>query len=83
VAGVLEHLYRTVHARRIGMGWVRDLMSGVAPFEARPAGHGSLTRAVHDLARSRLGALAARSLARFRRRLRVKNVSDSLDSSHL
>lgn len=80
---VLAHLYRTVHDRRIGMGWVRDLVSGVAPLEARPGGSAPLSRAVHDLARSRLGALAARGLARFRRRLRVKTVSDSFDSSHL
>ncbi len=83
VARVLEHLYRAVRTRRINMGWVRDLVAGVAPLEAHPAGRAGLSAAVHGLTRSRLGAVAARGLARFRRRLRVKNISDSFDSSHL
>ena len=35
------------------------------------------------LVRWRLGAYAARGIARFRRRLRVRAISDSLESSHL
>jgi hypothetical protein len=77
---VLGHLHETVHRRGINAGWVRELATGVTPLEAHPTG---LTRAVHGLARHRLAALATRSLARFRRRLRVKTISDSLDSSHL
>ena len=81
---LLAHLYLAVSARSINMGWVRDLVAGVTPLEAQPVGRGAaLNRAVRSLTRSRLGGLAARSLARFRRRLRVKNVSDSFDSSHL
>jgi hypothetical protein len=38
---------------------------------------------MHGITRSRLGALAARGLARFRRRLRVKSIGDSFDSAHL
>jgi len=38
---------------------------------------------VQALVRWRLGAYAARGIARFRRRLRVKAISDSLESSHL
>ena len=84
LARVLAHLYEAVHQRGINMGWVREVVTGVTPLEAHPAGiTAGLSRAVHGLTRYRLGALAARSLARFRRRLRVKNVSDSFDSSHL
>ncbi len=80
---LLTHLYTAVRASGINMGWVRDLVAGVAPIEAHPSGGAALARAAHGIARSRLGALAARSLARFRRRLRVKSVADSFESSHL
>lgn len=83
VGRVLAHLYRTVHGRRINMSWIRDLLAGVSPLEARLGGGTPLTRAAHGFTRSRLGALAARGLARFRRRLRVKSVSDSFDAAHL
>lgn len=80
VGRVLAHLYQAVRARGINMGWIHDLVAGVAPLEAHPAAGGRLVR---GLTRSRLGALATRGLARFRRRLRVKSISDSFESSHL
>jgi hypothetical protein len=85
VGPVLAHLYRTVKGHGINMGWVRDLALGITPLEARHfAGDGArLAVTVQNLTRSRLGALAARGLARFRRRLRVRNVSESFDSAHL
>lgn len=85
LAPVLAHLYRAVKERGIAMGWVRDLGVGITPLEARWfAGDGArLAVAVQSLTRSRLGGLAARSLSRFRRRLRVRRVQDSLDASHL
>ncbi len=85
VAAVLAHLYRAVKARGINMGWVRDLALGITPLEARHfAGDGArLAVTVQNLTRWRLGGLAARGLARFRRRLRVRNVSESFDSARL
>jgi hypothetical protein len=85
VTDILAHLYRTVKARGINMGWVRDLAHGIAPLEARHfAGDGArLAVAVQNLTRSRLGALATRGLARFRRRLRVRKVSESFDAAQL
>ncbi|TMA95649.1 MAG: radical SAM protein [Deltaproteobacteria bacterium] len=85
VTPVLAHLYRAVKERRINMGWMRDLALGITPLEARhfAGADARLAVAVQQLTRSRLGALAARSLARFRRRLRVRTVSESFDSSHL
>jgi hypothetical protein len=82
---VLAHLYRAVKRRGINMGWVRDLALGITPLEARHfAGDGArLAVTVQQLTRWRLGALAARGLARFRRRLRVRRVSDSFDAAHL
>ena len=85
VTPVLAHLYRAVKRRGINMGWVRDLALGVTPLEARHfAGDGArLAVTVQQLTRSRLGALAARGLARFRRRLRVRSVSESFDAAQL
>jgi solute carrier family 13 (sodium-dependent dicarboxylate transporter), member 2/3/5 len=83
--GLLAHLHRAVKERGINMGWVRDLALGVTPLEARHcAGEGArLAVTVQQLTRWRLGGLAARSLARFRRRLRVRRVRDSFDAAHL
>jgi hypothetical protein len=83
VGRVLAHLYRAVREQRINMTWVGDLAAGVSPLEAHRGRGARLARAAHDLTRSRLGALAARGLARFRRRLRVKHISDSFDAAHL
>jgi len=82
---VLAELYRSVKRYGINMGWVRDLALGITPLEARHfAGDGArLAVTVQHLTRFRLGALAARGLARFRRRLRVRNVSESFDSAQL
>jgi hypothetical protein len=85
VAPVFAHLFNAVRKARINMHWVRDLSFALTPIEARffvddearaGAGLGSFYR-------SRLGGLAARNLSRLRRRLRVRQVSDSFDSSHL
>jgi hypothetical protein len=85
VAPVFAHLFNAVRTARINMHWVRDLSFAITPIEARffaddaaraAAGLGSFYR-------SRLGSLAARNLSRLRRRLRVRQVSDSFDSSHL
>jgi hypothetical protein len=82
---ILAHLYRSARRHGINMGWVRALALGVTPLEARhcagDAAHLALT--VQQLARSRLGARAARGLARLRRRLRVRRVSESFDAAHL
>ncbi len=82
---VMERLYRAAREHHVTMGWVRDLSLGVTPLEARWAAgdDARLAVAMQSLTRSRLGALAARGLARFRRRLRVRNVSDGVDTSHL
>lgn len=85
VAPLFAHLFHAVRKARINMHWVRDLHGAVTPIEARfyvdeeaRAGAG-----LGQFYRSRLGGLAARNLARLRRRLRVRQVSDSFDSSHL
>lgn len=86
LAGPLgAHLYTVVKERGINMGWLRDLSSSITPLEARffVGDDAWLTVAVQNFYRSRVGGLAARNLARFRRRLRVRAVSDSFDASGL
>lgn len=83
LAPVYAHLYETVKRRRIPMTWVRDLPVGVTPLDARFFVDEAARVAVGSFYRSRLGTLAARSLSRLRRRLRVKTVSESFDSSRL
>jgi hypothetical protein len=82
---VVTRLERAAREQKLVVAWVRDLALGITPLDAfRFAGTtppGSST--VQALVRWRLGAYAARGIARFRRRLRVKAISDSLESSHL
>jgi hypothetical protein len=85
VVPVFAHLFQAVRRSRINMHWVRDLSFAVTPIEARffvddATGTSS---GLGQFYRSRLGTIAARNLSRLRRRLRVKQVSDSFDSSHL
>jgi hypothetical protein len=81
---VLAYLFQAVRQAKINMGWVHDLSFAITPFEARYFGDEDARLSVaQQFYRSRLGGLAARNLARLRRRLRVRTVSDSFDSSHL
>jgi hypothetical protein len=81
---VTVHTYEAVTRAGISLNWVRDIASSITPLDARHlvAGAPQLTM-LHQLGRSRLGAMTARSLARMRRRLRVRRVRASFDSSQL
>jgi hypothetical protein len=78
-------LFDEVHKAGLNMSWARDLSHAITPVEARyfVANAPQLPVLLHNLSRNRIGALATRSLARMRRRLRVKYVRASFDSSHL
>jgi hypothetical protein len=79
------HLYRAGKESGIHAGWLRDLSTTVTPLEARffAGDEARLAVAVQNFYRSRVGSLAARNLARLRRRLRVRAVGDSFDASGL
>lgn len=87
VVPVFAHLFNAVRKARINMHWVRDLSFAFTPIEARffadDDARASASAGLGTFYRSRLGGLAARNLSRLRRRLRVRQVSDSFDSSHL
>jgi hypothetical protein len=78
-------LFESTLKAGLNMSWARDLSSAITPLEARffVPGAPQLPLLLQQLARNRLGALATRSLARFRRRLRVRRVRASFDSSRL
>jgi len=84
-APLLRHLFTAVRDAKINMGWVRDLSFAVTPLEARffAGDEARMAVALQSFYRTRVGSLAARNLSRLRRRLRVRRVSDSFDSSHL
>lgn len=85
IAQVFAHLFERVREAGINMNWVRDLSFAVTPFEARfffdP--NASVPTGLGPLYRSKLGNMAVRNLSRLRRRLRVRQVSNSYGSSNL
>ncbi len=84
-APIFAHLFRTVRDARINMGWIRDLSFAITPLEARffAGDDARVAVAMQQFYRSKIGSVAARNLARLRRRLRVRTVSDSFEASHL
>ena len=83
--GVIAQLFEDVLDRGLNMTWARDLSNAITPLEARYFVENAPQMPVllNTLARNRIGALATRSLARLRRRLRVKWVRTSLEASRL
>ncbi len=69
----------------LSFNWLRDVSTTFTPLDARHLvpDAPNPTGLLHQLTRNRLGALTTRSLARLRRRLRVRRVRASFDSSHL
>jgi len=78
-------LFNEVHKAGLNMSWARDLSHAITPLEARyfVVNAPQLPILLHNLSRNRIGALATRSLAKMRRRLRVRWVRASFDSSRL
>jgi hypothetical protein len=82
---VYVRLFNEVHKAGLNMSWARDLSHAITPLEARYFVFNApqLPILLHNLSRNRIGALATRSLAKMRRRLRVRWVRASFDSSRL
>jgi hypothetical protein len=85
VAPIYAHLFKAVRDARINMGWICDLSFAITPLEARffAGDDARLAVAMQQFYRSKIGSVTARNLARLRRRLRVRTVSDSFDSARL
>jgi sodium-dependent dicarboxylate transporter 2/3/5 len=85
VAPLYAHLYQAVRDAKINVQHMRDLGYAITPMEARffAGENAKLDVAVSSFYRSRLGSRAVRGLSKLRRRLRVRRVSESFDSSQL
>jgi hypothetical protein len=85
IAPVYAHLYNSVRDARINVQFMRDLGYAVTPIEARffAGEDAKLDVAVSSFFKSKIGSRAVRGLSKLRRRLRVKRVSESFDSSRL
>ncbi len=85
VAPLYAHLYRTVRDAHINVQFIRDLGYAITPIEARffAGKDAHVDVAVRHFYRSKLGARAIRALAKLRRRPRVRQGSESFDSSGL
>ncbi len=81
---VYRHLYNAVKKNNINMLWVRDISVVTTPIEGRLL-VGEHERGVRSLFeqfyKTRLGLKTAWGLSTLRRKLRVKEVKDPLDSS--
>jgi hypothetical protein len=84
-APLYARLFNEVHHAGLNMSWARDLSHAITPLEARyfVMNAPQLPILLQNLSRNRLGALATRSLAKMRRRLRVRYIRASFDSSRL
>lgn len=85
ITGLYAHLFNAVRREQINTAWMRDLGYGVTPIEARyfAGEEARLEVAASSFYHSRLGSHAVRGLSHLRRRLRVRKVGESFDSSHL
>jgi hypothetical protein len=76
--------FAAVSRAGLPLNWVRDISTSLTPLDARHLVPGAEQAPILvQLSRNRLGALTTRSLARMRRRLRVRRVRASFDSSRL
>jgi hypothetical protein len=81
---VYRHLYKAVKENEINMLWVRDISVVTTPSEGRALvgeESGGLTSLYEQFYKTKLGAKAAWGLSTLRRKLRVKQSKDPMDSS--
>ena len=85
VAPLYAHLYEAVRDAGINVQLMRDLGYAITPIEARffAGEDAKLDVVASSFYRSRIGSRAVRGLSKLRRRLGVKRVSESFDSSRL
>jgi hypothetical protein len=83
-AAIAANTFAAVNRAGISLNWIRDASTSFTPLDARHLlADAPQLPMLHQLGRSKLGAMTTRSLARMRRRLRVRRVRASFDSSQL
>lgn len=85
IAPLYAHLYNTVKANKISMNWSKHVSIFITPIEGRyfTGDDAKLEVTLYNLYKSKLGSMATREIAKLRRRLKVREVEDSFDSSEL
>lgn len=85
IAPVYGHLYNAVKKRNINMTWSKNVSTHMTPLEGRffAGEDAKLQVAMQNIYKSKIGGKAVRGLAGLRRRLKVKEVDESLESSGL
>ncbi len=85
IAPLYAHLYNAIKSNKISMSWSKHVSIFITPIEGRYFTGDAAKREVtlYNLYKSKLGGIATREMAKLRRRLKVKEVDDSYDSSKL
>lgn len=85
IAPLFAHLYNAVKGNKISMNWSKHVSIFITPIEGRyfTGDEAKLEVTLYNLYKSKLGGIATREIAKLRRRLKVREVEDSFDSSGL
>lgn len=85
IAPIYAHLYNAVKGNKINMNWSKHVSIFITPIEGRyfTNDQAKLEVTLYNLYKSKIGGMAAREIAKIRRRLKVREVEDSFDSSGL
>lgn len=85
VRRVAEHVQQTAHKERLNLKWLYPAAEWISPLDASFYIHKPQTArlAQRPVYRSTLGKTASEGFAALRRKLRIKNVSDSYESAGL
>lgn len=85
IAPLFAHLYNAVKGNKINMSWSKHVSIFITPIEGRyfSGDQAKLEVTLYNLYKSKIGGMATREIAKLRRRLKVREVEDSFDSSEL
>lgn len=80
IAPLFAHLYNAVKGNKISMNWSKHVSIFITPLEGRyfTENEAKLEVTLYNICKSRLGGIAAREIAKLRRKLKVKEVEDTL-----
>ncbi len=85
IAPIYGHFYRAVKKSKMNMSWSKNVSTFMTPLEARyfAGDDATLQVAMQNIFKSKVGGKAVRGFAGLRRKLKVKEVDESLESSEL
>ena len=85
IAPIYGHFYKALKKSGVNMTWSKNVSTYMTPLEARyfAGDDAKLQVTMQNIYKSKIGGMAIRSFAGLRRRLKVKEVEDSFESSGL